>query len=435
MKPGRNDPCSCGSGRKYKHCCGATRPTAARNPAAAVLRQAVRPAPENATTHNDIGLIHLRSHRLAEAARYFQQAIAGEPNLAVAHYNLGCALELQGDDNAAIGAYRRAVSLAPKLADAHERLGNLLLAHRIFGQALDCFRRVAQIVPNSLLGQLNRAKVLHQEGNLAEAEACLRRAIALDPASSEAHRFLGNILRETGSFDEAVACFDRLIVLNPGGVAVYHDLVQSKRLTEFDRPLIARMLSLLNADGVVYRDRVALHFALGKGLDDLGDYQQAIRHFDEANRLAGRGVRFDRTRFAIGTSRLIASFTPEFFRAHRALGRDSQTPVLILGMMRSGTTLVEQILSSNPEVAAGDELMFWHERAEAYAHAGAEGLTAAYLHKLADDYQAQLGGIGREAARVTDKMPDNFLWIGLIHLVFPKATAGVIRSTPVFRSI
>jgi tetratricopeptide (TPR) repeat protein len=457
VKPGRNDPCSCGSGRKYKYCCGAARAAASRAPAyphprpvtaelerarrlreagdvetaASVLQQAVLLSPDNAAAHNDLGLLHLRSRRPAEAIRCFARAVALDPKMAIAHYNFGTALEQQGDNDAAIGAYRRAVSIAPKLADAHERLGNLLLAYGIRAEALDCFRRVAQLVPNATLGRLNRAKVLHDEGRLAEAESCLRRTVALDRASSEAHRCLGNILRELGRFDEAIACFDRAIALNPDEVAAHHDLVQSKRVTEADRPIIMRMLSLLSGSGVTDKDRVTLHFALGKGCDDLADYEQAIRYFDEGNGLARRGVRFDRAQFAVGINRLIGSFTAEFFREHRALGTECETPVLILGMMRSGTTLVEQILSSHPKVAGGNELSFWGERAEAYARSGGEGQTPAYLGKLADDYVALLREIGPQAARVTDKMPGNFLWIGLIHLVFPRAYIIHCRRHPV----
>ena len=457
MTPGRNDPCPCGSGRKYKQCCSAVRAAAA--PAAApsrtrpiaaelerarqlreagdlagalsVLRQAILLSPGNAAAHNELGVLHLRSHRLAEAARRFEQAVALDPRMAVAHYNLGTALEREGKNNAAIGAYQRAVGIAPRLADAHERLGNLLLLHGMRDQALDCFRRVAQIAPNSTLGRLNRAKVLHEEGNSAQAERCLRQAIALDPDSGVLHRFLGNVLRELGRFDEAIACLERAIALNPDEAGVYYDLVNAKRVSEADRPVIAHMQSLLVGYSSADRNRANLHFALGKAFDDLGDYEQAIRHFDDANRIARRSVRFDRAQFAVGVNRLIGAFTADFFATHRASGSECETPVLILGMMRSGTTLVEQILSSHPRMAAGDELGFWGERAAAYARSGSEGQTPAYLGKMADDYLALLREIGPGAARVTDKMPGNYLWIGLIHLVFPKAFIIHCRRHPV----
>jgi tetratricopeptide (TPR) repeat protein len=399
--------------------------------AASVLRQVIGSSPGNAAAHNDLGMVHLLSHHLTDAVQCFEQSVALDPRMAIAHCNLGTALERQGKLAAAARAYQQAVNIAPQLVEAHERLGNLLLSQGMYEQAHDRFRRVAQIVPNSILGRLNRAKVLHGEAKLMEAEICLRRAIELDPTNSEAHRFLGNVLRELGRFDEAMACFDRTIALNPDETPVYHDLVQSKRFTEADRPVVERMLFLLNRSGVTDKDRTVLHFALGKAFDDLADYERAIRHFDEANRLARRDIRFDRAQFALGVDRLIGSFTADFFAAHRASGVDSETPVLILGMMRSGTTLVEQILSSHPRVAAGEELWFWGERAGAYARSGVEGQTPAYLRKLADDYLALLREIGPVAARITDKMPGNYLWLGLIHLVFPKAFVIHCRRHPV----
>jgi tetratricopeptide (TPR) repeat protein len=457
LKPGRNDPCPCGSGRKYKQCCAAApreRAPAAVSPtprfvdaefararalreaadfpgAAAVLEQVLRLAPNNAVALNELGLIHFHTRRMTDATRCFERAVALDPKLAIAHYHLGAVLEWQGDDTAAIGAFGRAAGLDPKLAEAHERFGNLLLARGNQAQALERFRHVARIASNSTQGRLSRARVLHEEGRAEEAETCLRRAIALDPASAAAHRFLGHILIESGRFEEAAERLERAIALAPEEVGIYCDLVQFKRITEADRPLIERILACLEGSAFAEKYRADLHFALGKAFDDLGDYAQAIDHFDEANRIIHRAsARPDRGRFAVGINRLITGFTQDFFKAHAALGTDSETPVLILGMPRSGTTLVEQILSRHREVASGGELTFWHMRAEAYARSGDDSLSADYMGKLAADYLALLRQIGPDVARVTDKMPINFLWIGLIHLVFPKAYIIHCRRDP-----
>ncbi|HEU0157195.1 MAG TPA: tetratricopeptide repeat protein, partial [Stellaceae bacterium] len=344
MASGRNDPCPCGSGRKYKRCCG----VAGRSHAASLRPAGGAPAAAGAA--NNLGLVHLRSGRLTDAIGCFERAIALAPDLAVGHYNLGTALQRQGDDRPAIAALRRAVALAPRLADAHERLGNLLMAHGGAAEAVDCFRRAAAAAPNSTLGRLNRAKALHHEGKRAEAETVLRQAVALDPASAPLRFFLGHVLGETGRFDESMASLERAIELDPRLARAYHSLCQSKRIGDADQPLMARMLALLDDPVVVGKDLVDLHFALGKAFDDLSDYERAMHHYDAGNRLVRRGVVFDRAQFAVGVNRLIASFTPEFFDAHRGLGSDRQTPVLILGMMRSGTTLVEQILSNHSQV-------------------------------------------------------------------------------------
>jgi hypothetical protein len=140
---------------------------------------------------------------------------------------------------------------------------------------------------------------------------------------------------------------------------------------------------------------------------------------------------FDTGKFAIETDRLIARCTPELITRAPNLGSCDATPVLIIGMPRSGTTLVEQIVSSHPEVGAGGELNFWNERGAAWHRSGAAGIDTPFLAKAAVDYLRVLRAIAPRAARVTDKMPFNFLWAGLIHLAFPRAIIIHCRRTAV----
>jgi hypothetical protein len=135
---------------------------------------------------------------------------------------------------------------------------------------------------------------------------------------------------------------------------------------------------------------------------------------------------FDSAAFDTETDRLIALFTPDLIARAAELGSGDATPVLILGMPRSGTTLVEQIVSSHPNAAGGGELTFWTERGAAWHQAGLAATDATFQAQFqtqaAADYLGVLRAIGPKAARVTDKMPFNFLWVGLIHLAFPRAT-------------
>jgi hypothetical protein len=146
-----------------------------------------------------------------------------------------------------------------------------------------------------------------------------------------------------------------------------------------------------------------------------------MRHFEVANRLRGRKAKFDRVAFATECDRLAERFTPELLAANRAFGCDDETPLLILGMPRSGTTLVEQIVSRHPAIAPGSELPFWLKRPDTPAIADATRLTAAAAQDLSREYLAALRRIGPQAARVTDKSPFNFHCLGLIHLLLPKA--------------
>jgi hypothetical protein len=185
---------------------------------------------------------------------------------------------------------------------------------------------------------------------------------------------------------------------------------------------MARMTAALETGVLAVPQQVKLHFALGKALDDCGDYAEAMRHFDAGNRLRGGFVKLDRSRLQSLVDCLIARCTPDYFARHASIGADDETPLLIVGMPRSGTTLVEQIVSNHSRISAGGELLFWGTHGPVWYEQGAEETTAVRMPQLAADYRALFHRLAPGAARVTDKMPFNFLWAGLIHLAFPRAT-------------
>jgi tetratricopeptide (TPR) repeat protein len=346
------------------------------------------------------------------------------------HYNLGLALQQKGDHAAAIAAYRQAIALDPGLAEAHDRMGDLLRQRGKNVDAAAAYERAARAAPDTTLGRLSSAKALIVMGR-AEAEERLREVIAVDGTSSEAHFLLGYLLSAAGRFDEAAASYERAVALEPRSAKAYQGLVRSRRLTEAERPWVARMEALLKDPAVPPRDRMTLHFAAGKAQDDLGDYAAAIQHFDAANVLRRKVASpFDRRELGKVTDRLIALFTPDFFARHAAVAQDDETPVLLVGMPRSGTTLFERILSSHAKVAGGGELGFWNRRGAAWLREGAADLGTK-AGGLADEYIALLRKIGPDALRVTDKMPANRFWVGLVHAVLPKARFVHCRRNPI----
>jgi tetratricopeptide (TPR) repeat protein len=452
-EPGRNDPCPCGSGRKYKHCCAGKAVIAAApkaEPAASRLQrirslrdagrfvEATRLAseyagqnPRDAEAQATLGMVHMYAGRAAEAAQSLLKAVRLAPNVAQHHHDLGWAFETLGRDSDAAAAFQRAVALNPRHAEALERLGIQLLDHGKREEAIDCFRRVARLEPDTVLGRLSGVKVLLEEGKRDNAVALLQDTLRRFPANAETKRFLAALLREEGRFEEAIPLLEAATDGSPLEAATaYFDLAMSKRITEDDRPALEQMQALLDYRPLSDIGRQRVHFALGKACDDLGDYAAAMRHFDAGNRLAGRGRPFDRAHFGASVHRLIASATAEFFQEHRGLGSPSKLPVLILGMPRSGTTLVEQIVSSHPEVGAGDELQFWNRAAEEFGHLE-ESSRKDYFNRVASQYEAVLRGIGPTASRVTEKMPGNYLWIGLFHLAFPNGRIIHCRRHPI----
>jgi hypothetical protein len=201
----------------------------------------------------------------------------------------------------------------------------------------------------------------------------------------------------------------------------YYDLVRCRPITSSDEGLLQRMEAALATPGLEPGQRQRLHLAIGKAAEDLGDYALAMQHFDAADDVRRGSVQFDSATFSTEIDRLIARCTPELIARAPELGNDDAKPVLIVGMPRSGTTLVEQIVSMHPSAGAGGELNFWNQRGAAWHRSGAAGNEKPFLAKAAADYLRVLRAIAPKAARVTDKMPFNFLWAGLIHLAFPRA--------------
>ncbi len=411
----------------------ATRHLAAGRPGDALepLREAAMRQPASPTIWHDLGLAFLEVGRAEDAVGALRQAVACNPRYTDAWFRLGVALEKLGDLRGAILAYDRATELLPGHTEAWFRAGALvyMLGHR--DEAIGCFRRAAATGPKTRFGRLGKARALLTEDRDKEAELVLRRIVTLDPDNALAHDLLGNLLSESGRFAEAETCFARAIALAPVLAGSYYDLVRCRRISPDDREMFAQMESLLEMPDLEAAQRLRLHLALGKAADDLGDQGLAMRHFDSADGVRRATLSFDPAAFEQEIDRMIARCTPELMARAADIGCKDETPVLIVGMPRSGTTLVEQIVSSHPAVQGGGELNFWNERGPAWHLAGPAGDEPAFLEGAAADYLKLLREIGRKAARVTDKMPFNFLWAGLIHLAFPRAPIIHCRRTPI----
>jgi len=396
----------------------------------ALLQRALQLAPDDAAVHFGVGGIHLHSRRYDEAIDSLQRAVVLDPELAIAHYHLGMALQYAGREPAAVAALRRAVALDPTLADGYARIGGLLQDGPRHAEAIDCFRRAAAVAPDTPAGRLHEAKALIAEARHAEAEALLRRIIADDPGFATAQATLGDILSQAGRFDAAIACYHQAIASEPRHVGAYIGLVAARPIGTADARLVADMTSLLEDEALTGQERMALRFCLGKAFEDSKDYASAMRHFDAANRLRQGPDGLDRAGLTGLMDRTIAQCTPAWFARQAADGVDDETPVLIVGMPRSGTTLVEQIVSSHPAVGAGGELTFWAAQGRRWINTGMSAPGPVVTARIAAEYRALLRNRAPAALRVTDKHPINFTWIGLIHAVFPRARIIHCRRHP-----
>lgn len=401
----------------------ATKLLRAGRPADAIapLRDAALLQPFNPHIQHDLGLACLEVDRVPDAIAALQQAVAIKPSYADAHFRLGIAFEKLGNIGGAIVAYDRATKLLPSLAEAWFRAGALAYTLGHLDEAIGCFRRAAASGGKSSFGRLGKTRALLIENRNQEAEQMLRETLVADPRNAMAYELLGNLLSEFGRFDEARACFERAIAIAPLLAGSYYDLVRCRPVTREDDGLLQGMEAALATPGLEAGQRLRLHLAIGKAAEDLGDYALAMRHFDAADVVRRGAALFDPAAFSSLIDRLIARCTPELITRASDLGSCDLTPVLIIGMPRSGTTLVEQIVSMHPEVGAAGELNFWNQRGAAWDRAGAAGNETPFLAKAVADYLGVLRAIAPTAARVTDKMPFNFLWAGLIHVAFPRS--------------
>jgi tetratricopeptide (TPR) repeat protein len=411
------------------------RPCLGDRPALLPLQQAAEANPDNVNAVYNLGLTLLLCGRSADAVGQLQRAAALKPDHAHTHYNLGVALQTLGQIQPAIAALRSACRLAPKLADAYYRLGELFTMTQQLSESAAWYRRGAAAAGNTTFGRTCEARALIIDDRCSEAADLLRRALARDAQNVTATLVLAQALAFIGDLDGAVACYERALTLAadaPGPlVSAFSGLVRVKRLTNADRPLTERITECLQLPRLSDMGRMQLHFALGKAFDDLRDYEAAMRHYDLANGIRGGFSTFERIALERFVDTVCAHCDAAFFVDRAGLGSDDETPVLVIGMPRSGTTLVEQLLSSHPDVAGAGELTFWMDNWASLARISVEQVGRDAAQRVAGDYLAQLRGYSTTAARVTDKMPFNFLYLGLARLVFPKARIIHCRRHPI----
>lgn len=396
---------------------GAGRPADAIAP----LREAALLDASNSLIHHDLGLACLEAGQTPDAIEALEKAVGANPQYADAWFRLGIAFEKSGDVHGAIAAYDRATELASSLTEAWFRAGALVytLGHR--NEAIACFRRASATGANSTFGRLGKARALLTEDRNEGAEKVLRRSVALDPGNSMGYDLLGNLLSEYGRFDEARACFERTIALAPLLAGSYYELVRCRPISSAEDSLLPQMQAALDTPGLDATQLLRLHLAIGKAADDLGDYALAMQHLDAADAVRRTLNSFDSAGFSIEIERMIARCSREWIARASEFGSSDTKPLVIIGMPRSGTTLVEQIVSMHPALSAGGELYFWNGRGAEWLGSGAV-TDRRFLTQTAADYLGVLRTIAPRAARVSDKMPFNFLWAGLIHATFPRAT-------------
>ena len=291
---------------------------------------------------------------------------------------------------------QRAIDLAPDFAGAHSNLGN----------------------------------ALHDLGKEAAAKAALDKALTLAPNDPAIHFNRAMVLRDVGDLDGARDGFRAVLMQRSRHGEAWRMLTSLTRYTSPDDADIKTMERLVSGGAREDRDAMHLHFGLGKALEDAGDTDGAFTHYAKANALYRRSYEYEIGKDGDYFESIKRVFSAEFLFQRSEWGNQSNRPILIVGMMRSGTSLVEQILASHPDVAAGGELKELDRltRSEKARPDGTEfpGSVQTYddnlVKSLGGAYVDALVGHVGDAVRITDKMPGNFLYVGLLRLLLPNAT-------------
>ena len=336
--------------------------------------------------------------RYPEAEAAYRRAVRKDPRRAATHLKLGSVLHWRGDFLGAETTLRRAIKLEPRSANALCALGHTLSALDRIGAAKECFEKALRMKPRSAEALSGLGWVASMEGRFQEAEQLLRRALEADPESSEAQTLL----------------------------------VIQRRMTAADQDWLAATQRMLTRQMAPVEES-RIRFAIGKYFDDVGEYSRAFEEFHRANELRKTvSMRYDRSKRSAWVNDVIGRYTKERMSTPVDGANESQRPVFVVGMMRSGTSLVEQIIASHPDASGAGELQFWgmieYQHPEFFQDPGSDPALAA---KTADAYLKLLSRHSADALRVVDKTPANVDYLGLLHCLFPNARFIYMRRDPV----
>ena len=400
--------------------------------AIAWLRKAVAMQPDLAAAQANLGLLLVALRRNAEAEPHLRAAVALMPMDAALRNALGVAQEaLQRYVDAEV-SYRGALELNPGLADAHANLGNCLRRQGRLYEAEAHFVRAIELKPEYALAHFNLGILLQDREEFDRAIAEYRQALVYRPDFIEALNNLGSCLRSQGFVDEARGVFEQILELRPTQIEAHCNLANYKTYEAGD-PQIDQFLSQRHRlESLPHDGQIRYWFTAGKMMEDIGRHDESFAAYAEGNRAKNERTPWDEAKHLDLQRRIIASFSRERLALHAVPdSAEGPTPIFILGMPRSGTSLLEQVLATLPGIHGAGEITWLPDILHAAAADFGDGdyrfpetLEAGSneaLLQLGRRYIERIRELAPQASHVVDKLPDNFQYIGLIHLMFPNA--------------
>ena len=382
---------------------------------------------------------HQKEGRLEDAERLYRNVLRqNAKNVDALRLLALIAIQAERPDDAE-QLLQRAVGIAPDFMLAILDLGRLFKEQDRFAEALECFARAIALEPVQVQAHFLRAATLARASFTSEAIAAYRHCLELRPGHAGALLGLGHALNAVGDYPGAVAAYDACIQVAPGSGETYWSLANLKTY-RFDDTAIAEMEKRAATPGDSRQSDVNFLFALGKAWEDRGDYERAWEHYRAGNSMQRAEVTYDPVQTEVMNDRLVATYTTEFLASVAGAGDADPAPIFILGLPRSGSTLLEQVLASHSEVEGTAELPYIGRLATSLNRNRQSGIN--YPEAMRELSPANIAALGAQylglarmhrrsgAPRFIDKMPNNFPNVGLIAAILPNAKIVDARRHP-----
>jgi tetratricopeptide (TPR) repeat protein len=431
------------------------------------LQRVISFQPDNHEAHNNLANTYKRLGEFGQAQMHYQRALALCPDYAEVYSNLAFLLSDMGRFDEAVASAEKAISINPQLADAYFNLAQIEMSRMRHADAQRWIDALIAFAPQHVGALTARAQLLIKGEHCQEALTCMRHILTIAPDSANAHNVLGKVLQalglhdeaalaferaialpgtvaeeasiacasllmEIGKKDEAIAAFDCMLERFPGSARVIAARSDSKTYSSDDPDIAVMEAALVQTKQPSISEQMCLHFALGKAYLDTANSERAFFHLDKGNKLKRNSFDYDVARNSEWVRRISVTFTQELMTKFKDAGAVSERPVFIIGMPRSGTTLVEQILASHPGIyGAGELAALRHavEQAGTFPDALASWSQDDFA-RIGRDYLARVANLAPDALRLVDKMPGNFFYAGLIPLVLSGARIIHCRRDP-----
>jgi tetratricopeptide (TPR) repeat protein len=404
-------------------------------------RRAIAINPSYAEAFNNLGSVLRDLERPAEAEPAYRRAIALKPAYLEAYNNLVLALKDLKKFDEGLQVAQKALALSPRNGDTLTYIGAIHLDQKLPERALDVLKQAVAVTPNKAETHNMLGRALFENDRADEAVEAYKRAISLKPDFADPYNNMGTALKELGRFDEALRAFDTCLALDGDAIGTCVNLVDAKKFrSNDDHHLKAIEGYLAKIDTLCDEKQMHASFAAAKAYDDLKRYDEAFVHLLRGNALKRKTIDYDEGAILGYFDRIRDIMTADMIRKQSGGGCKTARPIFVLGMPRSGTTLVEQILASHPQVKGAGELKDMNDTVNSVR--SSDGMQAPYpefvpallsheLARIGEAYTAKLERRAPGAERITDKMPSNFYFLGLIHLALPGAKIIHTNRNPV----